>query len=70
MTKKEFETKQAELLSSIPKEFHKAMNHIAWEQGHAYGYNEVLLILNDMVYAFKEPCKEFENRIRKENQSG
>jgi flagellar biosynthesis/type III secretory pathway protein FliH len=66
MTEGEFANQQQEMLKEIPKEFRSAMSYKAWEDGHSAGYEEVILLLSNLIDAFKEPIEEFEHRIRKE----
>lgn len=54
MTEQEFAAKQDEILSSIPEAFRGWLSHKAWEDGHAFGYEEVLLLLTDLVDGLKE----------------
>ena len=63
----EFRKKQDEFLEQIPHEFHKALKHMAWEESHAHGYNEVLETLDDMIFHLKPAIEEFEKRLL-ENQ--
>lgn len=63
MTPEEFQTKQEEMLSRVPVEFHSNLKVKAWEEGHAYGYNEVLLHLDDFIYMIEKPLAEYVKRI-------
>jgi len=54
MTEQEFATKQVEILASVPKAFRGWLSHKAWEDGHAYGYEEVLSHLDDLTSGLKE----------------
>lgn len=62
----EFADKQAELLKDIPEEFRGALSHMAWEEGHSYGYDEVLSHLREYVDSLKEPIQKFRERVRDE----
>lgn len=57
MTEAEFTSESASLLSEVPEEFHGAARQIAWEHGHAYGYEEMILHLGELVSALS-PCIE------------
>lgn len=57
MDKQEFESRQKETLSHVPEEVHDALSSLAWEAGHAHGYNEVILILEEFVEALEKPLK-------------
>lgn len=63
MTDKEFPDRQNEILSVLPQEFHGAVSHYAWEQGHAYGYEEVLIHLEELVDMLNVPIQNYRNRI-------
>jgi hypothetical protein len=63
MTQEEFDVKAEELLRDIPDEFRSILNYMAYERGHAYGYDEVLNILDELVYKFKEPIEQYTQRI-------
>ena len=66
MTSEEYATKEKEEFdnANIPQEFRSAISYHAYEQGHAYGYNEIFSHLSDLIEAFKDPIKAFEKRIR------
>lgn len=66
MTAKEFANKEKEILSAIPQEFHGAVSYQAYEDGHAYGYEEVLIHVQNLVGMLAKPIAEFEARIKKE----
>jgi len=63
MTEEEFNTRQIALLKDIPIEFRPCLSHMAWERGHAYGYEEVTSILSDFVSDMQAPISAFEKRI-------
>ena len=44
------------------------MSYRAWEDGHAYGFEEVLIHLKDLIADFEEPIMKFAERIRKETR--
>jgi len=52
--------------ANIPQELRSAMSYHAYEQGHTYGYHEVLNCIGDLIENFQLPLKNFEARIRKE----
>lgn len=66
MTAEVFTEKQAKLLKNIPPEFHSAFSGKAWQDGHAYGYEEIISALRDLVSDFQPAIQTFETRIRKE----
>jgi hypothetical protein len=49
MTKEEYEILAEELLTNIPVKYHEGIKTLAWEWGHAYGYNEVYIHLQEIV---------------------
>jgi hypothetical protein len=63
MDQQEYENKCTEILVNIPSEFHSAMRQIAYELGHAYGYQEICSVLNDLAYFFTEPIRQYTKRI-------
>ena len=67
MTQEEFDVKTEELLRDIPEEFRNTLNYMAYERGHAYGYDEVLNILYELVYNLKKPIETYTRRITTTN---
>jgi hypothetical protein len=67
LMEKEFQEKQCEMMQNIPAEFHNGIAYLAWEQGHAYGFEEVLLHLSDIIDAIEKPLEEYTKRILNEN---
>ena len=51
MSQEEFERQQSEYLKGIPVAFHSFVRQQAWEAGHAYGYEEVLLHISELTFA-------------------
>lgn len=64
MNQYEYEVRSKELLKDIPVEFHVGLRHLAYDHGHSAGWAEVLWYLDEFVDAIKQPCKDFENRIK------
>ena len=64
----EFERLQNEALKFIPAEFQKPIKKIAWDIGHAYGYNEVLIHIRDIADAFEMPIRAYHFRISGEDR--
>lgn len=50
MTEEEYNIKADELLKDVPEEYREGCKSLAYENGHAYGYNEVYNHLDDIVY--------------------
>lgn len=65
MDNQEFEQRQDEILKDIPQEFHSAVRWHAYDRGHAYGHNEVLIHVQDLVDMLKEPIAEYTARLIK-----
>jgi hypothetical protein len=63
MTEAQFTERQAQLLKDIPEDFHGALTHLAWEQGHSYGYEEVLGDLENLVTHLREPILRYGQRM-------
>jgi hypothetical protein len=65
MTSEEYDFKTKDLFDryNIPLEFIGALNLLAYEQGHAYGLDEVYGILVDYVCVLSEPIKNYTKRI-------
>jgi hypothetical protein len=63
MTYEEFIAKEAEILSVVPPEFRSAMSYYAYQQGHAYGYQEVIGHLEDLVDSFMPSIVAYTKRL-------
>jgi len=66
MSQEEFAKEQAELLQYIPEELKSTLSYMAYEEGHSAGHEEVIGILKSLVNSLKDPLKQLEARIRKE----
>jgi len=64
LTPEEFAEKEKEILSKIPKEFHSAVSNLAYEDGHAYGYEEVLIHVQKLVDMLVKPIADYGSRVR------
>lgn len=60
----EYNQRVMEVLHDIPIEFHQPFLDIAYEHSHAYGYDEVLYDLQDLVDKLLEPIREYGWRMR------
>ncbi len=49
MTKEQYEENAEKLLLNVPTKYHSGVKALAWEWGHAYGYNEVYIHLQEIV---------------------
>lgn len=65
MTSEEYCKREGEILSPLPPEFHGALSSMAYQSGHAYGYEEVLIHLEDFVTGLQMSIEEFERRIKR-----
>lgn len=63
MTADEYHEKEKKILEYLPKELQSYFSYEAYERGHAYGYEEVLLILRNSVEGFKQPFEQYKERI-------
>jgi len=52
----------------IPKEFRSALSRLAYQQGHSCGYEEVLVMLDDLIQALATPIQELIKRIKWESK--
>jgi len=68
MTAEEYrEQEAAEFdLKNIPQEFRSAISYHAYEEGHAYGWSEVLIHLRDLIDGLEPAIRAFEKRVRTE----
>lgn len=65
MTESEFVDKQNKMLSNIPASFHSWLCSRAWDSGHAYGYEEVISHLSDLLDGFDKALKDYDKAIMK-----
>lgn len=68
MTPEEFAVQEKLILSDVPEELHSALSYMAYEQGHAYGYTEVLIHLQTYVDNLAEPIDKLIARVRQETR--
>ncbi len=68
MTSEEYLEREERILSRVPEEFRSTLSCIAYERGHAYGYNEVLGHVYELVHDLLPAIEAFETRIRSEKQ--
>lgn len=64
MTEQEFVKRQDNLLSQIPEEFRGSVSFKAYQDGHAYGYEEILNHVEELVGMILTPLKNYTNRIK------
>lgn len=63
-TAEEFHREESELLAKLPEAFRGMVGHSAWERGHSSGYDEVLLIANELVYDLLPAIKTYAETLR------
>jgi hypothetical protein len=63
MTLEEFNAAQNKILEDLPAEVRSAVSLLAYDRGHAYGYEEVLNHLDEMVSTLKEPITAYGLRM-------
>lgn len=64
MTQDEFNQKEAEILERLPIQLRSAISWMAYDRGHAYGYEEVLNHVLAMVDALEKPVEDLINDMR------
>ena len=64
MTDGDFYQKEAELLERLPEELRPAVSWMAYDRGHAYGHEEVLGHVAEMVSELEEPVKRLIDRLK------
>jgi hypothetical protein len=63
VTSEEFNAREAALLQAVPAEFHSALSYYAYDKGHAYGHEEVLIHLGELVDMLAPCFKQYNNRV-------
>lgn len=53
MTKEEYEAEMDDILQSVPEQYREKVRAKAWDDGHAYGYREVIGQALDLADIFK-----------------
>ena len=53
-------------LEKLPKAFRSAVYGLAYDSGHAYGMSEVLIHVQDLVYALLNPIQEYREELENE----
>lgn len=59
MESEEFYQTQDKLLADVPQEFRGFLTHLAWEEGHSNGYEEVLNLLKSLISDFMEALTKY-----------
>jgi hypothetical protein len=54
MTEEQYEQELKERLVGVHPVLASALRSVAWDRGHAYGYSEVILILDNLKEDFAE----------------
>ncbi len=63
MTNDEFHSRQELMLRLVPFEVRGALAHLAYEQGHSSGHENVLGILAELVETLEEPLEKLRKRL-------
>lgn len=66
MTAEEYCETKNDMLKNVPKEFRAVLDSMAYEQDHAYGRGEVLVILEGLVMDLSNVINNFGERKYKE----
>jgi arylsulfatase A-like enzyme len=66
MTNEEFLQRETALLDRLPAELRQAVSYMAYERGHAYGHEEVLGHVSDLVENLSGPIDALIARVRQE----
>jgi hypothetical protein len=66
MSDQEFQDKQTQALCLLPPEFHAPLSYRAWETGHAYGHDEVLIHLKELADALLPAVRAYTARLKDE----
>lgn len=69
MTDEEFNEAEAQLLAGLPEELRSCISHMAYDRGHAYGREEVLGHVRELVYHLEAPIAELIERVTQEARS-
>jgi len=64
MNEKEYAKKLAEILEPLPEEFRSFVSYQAYDRGHASGYNEVLLIADDLTHELLPAVEKYTKRLK------
>ena len=66
MTAEEYCEIKNDMLKNVPKEFRAVLESMAFEQSHAYGYSDALVILKGLVIDLGNVINNFGERKYKE----
>ena len=61
----DFAAKEAELLSLVPEEFRSTLSRMAYDRGHSAGLEEVVSILDQLIYDLTPAIMAYTNRLTK-----
>jgi hypothetical protein len=62
MTQDEYHFKCTELLNKLPEQLRNPIENFCYEEFHSYGWEEIILHLEELVDALEEPCKNLLQR--------
>ena len=63
MTEVEYLVEVEKLLIAIPQEFKETLAYMAYEKGHAYGYEEIICVLKNLISDLKPAIDKFQARL-------
>ena len=63
MIESEYVKRRDEVVGVLPPEFREAVLKRAWDEGHSCGYEEVLLVLKDLVDDLVGPLAVYRSRV-------
>lgn len=66
MTDQQFQDEQTRILCLLPVEFHGPLSYRAWETGHAYGHDEVLIHLKELADALLPAVRAYTERLKRQ----
>jgi hypothetical protein len=61
----ELTRKETELLAVLPEEFRSTLSSMAYDRGHSAGLEEVVSILDQLVYDLTPAIMAYTNRLTK-----
>ena len=68
MTDEEFDVQQNLLLERMPEQLRPVLSHMAYERGHAYGYEEVISILGNLVNDLETAVRDYGREMERQGR--
>ena len=63
MIESEYVKRRDEVVGALPPEFREVVMKRAWDEGHSCGYEEVILVLKDLVDDLVGPLAVYRSRV-------